>query len=392
MKKLFFTVLCALPLLTNAQSPAKPTIQVKGTIKNVKDTIDIVYATYAANGKRVTDSSLVAKGAYSFKLSLTDPTRVQFTAKNTANKKAKFAQRNTAAIFLEPGIITVASVDSFSNVIVKGSKSHIEFEKLNLASKPYETKLEALYKKYSEYSKNKEKAAMDRVEASIDSLDEIQRENVYGSYIKKNPNSPLALYSLKTFAGYEIIVEKVEPLFNLLPATLKASPAGVEFKEKITTAKLTGIGREALDFTQNDTLGVPVKLSSLRGKYLLIDFWASWCGPCRRENPNVVKVFNEFKDQGFHIIGVSLDQPNAKEKWLKAIHDDKLTWTQVSDLQFWNNEVAKLYGIQAIPQNLLLDPNGKIIAKNLRGEALSKKLEAIFSKENAKKDEKPKGK
>ncbi len=381
MKKLFVIVLLALPLAGNAQK-SKPNVQVKGTLKNIKDTVTTIYANYVANGKRSVDSAKVVNGQYSFNFNLGEPVRVQFSAKNSANKKSRLTQRNVANLFLEPGIITVASLDSFTNVNVKGSKSHLEFEKLNIASKPYENQLEELYKQYTEQSKNKNKVATDRIEASIDSLDELQRENVYGSYLKKNPNSPIALYALKTYSGYEILVDKVEPLFNSLASSVKSSPAGIEFKTKIETAKLTGIGREALEFTQNDTLGVPVKLSSLRGKYLLIDFWASWCGPCRRENPNVVKAFNQYKDKGFHILGVSLDQPNAKEKWIKAIHDDKLTWTQVSDLKYWDNEVAKLYGIQAIPQNLLLDPEGKIIAKNLRGEALVKKLETIFSKEN----------
>jgi thiol-disulfide isomerase/thioredoxin len=125
-------------------------------------------------------------------------------------------------------------------------------------------------------------------------------------------------------------------------------------------------------------LGVPVKLSSFRGKYLLVDFWASWCGPCRRENPNVVKTYQAFKDKNFTILGVSLDQPGAKQKWLDAIHNDNLTWTHVSDLKFWQNDVARLYGIQAIPQNLLLDPSGKIIARNLSGEQLAKKLSEVI--------------
>jgi len=134
-----------------------------------------------------------------------------------------------------------------------------------------------------------------------------------------------------------------------------------------------------LDFTQNDTLGVPVALHSLKGKYLLVDFWASWCGPCRAENPNLVNTFNKYKEKGFQVLGISLDRPGAKERWLQAIHDDRLAWTHVSDLQFWDNAVAKQYGIQAIPQNLLLDPNGKIIAKNLKGEDLDKKLASIYS-------------
>ena len=107
---------------------------------------------------------------------------------------------------------------------------------------------------------------------------------------------------------------------------------------------------------------------------MLLDFWASWCGPCRAENPNLVRVFQQYKGKGLHIIGISLDQPNARDRWLKAIHDDRLEWTQLSDLKFWRNEVAVQYGIQAIPQNFLIDPSGKIVAKNLRGESLEATL------------------
>jgi thiol-disulfide isomerase/thioredoxin len=121
-------------------------------------------------------------------------------------------------------------------------------------------------------------------------------------------------------------------------------------------------------------------LSSYKGKYVLIDFWASWCGPCRQENPNVVKAYNKYKTKKFTIIGVSLDKPGAKDAWMSAIKNDGLTWTQVSDLQFWDNKAAKLYGITSIPQNFLLDPTGKIIAKNLRGGDLEAKLAEIFGK------------
>jgi len=138
------------------------------------------------------------------------------------------------------------------------------------------------------------------------------------------------------------------------------------------------IGAVAPDFTQNDTEGNPVKLSSFRGKYVLVDFWASWCGPCRAENPNVVNAFNQYKDKGFTVLGVSLDDEKGKQKWLDAIKKDGLTWTHVSDLKYWNNEVSKAYGIRSIPQNVLLDPNGVIIGKNLRGKALLDKLAEIL--------------
>jgi peroxiredoxin len=127
-----------------------------------------------------------------------------------------------------------------------------------------------------------------------------------------------------------------------------------------------------LEFSQADPAGKPVSLSSFRGKYVLVDFWASWCRPCRMENPNVVKAFNKFNNKNFTVLGISLDR--EKDPWIKAIEKDGLVWTQVSDLKFWENEVAQLYRVQGIPQNFLVDPNGKIVAKNLRGEALETKL------------------
>ena len=136
--------------------------------------------------------------------------------------------------------------------------------------------------------------------------------------------------------------------------------------------KLTAVGEIAPDFTQNDPDGKPVKLSDFRGKYVLVDFWASWCGPCRAENPNVVAAFNKYKGKNFTILGVSLDR--ERDPWLKAITDDKLTWTHVSDIKYWDNEVAKMYGVRSIPANFLLDKTGKIVGRNLRGDALEAAL------------------
>ncbi len=138
------------------------------------------------------------------------------------------------------------------------------------------------------------------------------------------------------------------------------------------------VGREAPEITLPDVNGKEVKLSSFRGKYVLVDFWASWCGPCRHENPNVVKAYQQFKNKNFTILGVSLDKPGEKDKWLQAIKDDKLEWTQVSDLKYWDSEVVLLYNIEGIPYNVLVDPNGKVIAESLRGDALEAKLQEVL--------------
>ncbi|QKG58989.1 TlpA family protein disulfide reductase [Hymenobacter sp. BRD128] len=134
----------------------------------------------------------------------------------------------------------------------------------------------------------------------------------------------------------------------------------------------------APDFTQNDANGKPVLLRDFRGKYVLVDFWASWCGPCRGENPNVVANYNQYKTRNFTVLGLSLDRESGRDAWLKAIETDGPAWTQVSDLKFWKNDVAQLYGIQAIPQNFLIGPDGRMVAKNVRGEELGKKLAAVL--------------
>jgi len=367
--------------LASAQQKTS-SFKIKGDINSVNAGVEWVYLQYMANGEWKTDSIKPQDGKYHFNGRLAEPQagrlRVKYFAGSDGKIPATNNKKDIVAIFLEKGKINVSSLDSFSNIKVSGSEAHTEYIKLNNSLKPFNDKIEALYVIYSEHRKNKDSLNIKKTQDEIDFVTKERNETVYAEYVRNHPKSPLALYAVRQYAGWDIDPDKTEPLFNSLPLATRNWPSAIELKELIELAKNTGIGRIALDFTQNDTLGKPITLSSFRGKYLLIDFWASWCGPCRRENPNVVKAFHKYRDKGFHILGVSLDRPGQKEKWMKAIHDDRLAWTQVSDLKFWENEVAKQFGISAIPQNLLLDPEGKIIAKNLRGEELDKKLEEFI--------------
>jgi peroxiredoxin len=373
MRKILLTALAAAPALF---SQAQKAVTLTGELKNIDNPIEKVFISYRSGSENIKDTAAVIDGKYQFNLKLEEPTLALLTPGYKSG--TSLSGGKTKAVFLDMANMKMVQTDSFVNVKMTGSKANDEFKKLVDARKTISGDRNKLMQQYAAFAKEQNREGMKSIEAKVDSIDDAVRKHT-GAYIVKNPSSPIAVFALQQYAGYSIDAVEVEPLFKKLPKSAQATPSGKDLAKAIDVAKKTGVGQLAIDFTQNDTLGNPISLSSFRGKYVLLDFWASWCGPCRAENPNVVKAYNTYKSKGFDVLSVSLDKDSAKERWLKAIHDDNLTWTHVSDLQYWNNAVAKMYGIQSIPQNFLIDPQGKIIGKNLRGEELEKKLATIFN-------------
>jgi peroxiredoxin len=392
MKKIFFSILALLPVLAFAQTPgahstATPTAETLQSFLLQNKVGDLnapakAFLIYRLGANNVIDSTAIVDGNFDFTGSVINPTNAILLIDHKGVGFSNLDKSTDAlSFYIEKGNMTIAtSTDSISKAEITGSIINDDNKKLMAQLRPIQQAAQKLYIEANSATPEQQNSAdfQSSLENKRKGLEQQQTASLE-KFIRENPKSYLSLLALSSL-GPKMDPSELEPLYNGLSQNLKNMEGGKMIEKSINALKPIELGAIAPDFTQNDVDGNPVSLSSFRGKYVLIDFWASWCGPCRQENPNLVKAYNKFKSKNFTVLGVSLDRADAKSSWIAAIKTDSLTWTQVSDLNFWNNKVAILYAVQSIPHNFLIDPNGKIIAKDLRGSDLDAKLTQIFGK------------
>jgi peroxiredoxin len=363
------------PIVSIAQSK----FSIEGKIEKLKDG-DKVYLIYQLLESKVKDSATVADGRFKFNGELDYPVLSGlYLHKDPYLDPAGIGAGDFRRFYLTAENIGVTAPDSLKNAKVIGSEVEDRIVDLKSMQTANDIEFKALEQQFAALPTEKQKNELIRKEfADREKLLLLNRLRIGINFAHKYPNSYLSVICLSNSAATPELAQEVKTAFASLSEKNKNTPLAQDISTLLASSASVQVGNTSPEFEQKDVKGGTVKLSDFRGKYVLLDFWASWCGPCRADNPNLIKAYQKFKKKGFEILGISLDNSSQKNAWLRAIEKDNLEWTQVSDLRGTDNAVAKLYGVLAIPANFLLDPSGKIIARDLRGDELQQKLNILL--------------
>jgi S1-C subfamily serine protease len=338
-------------------------LNLQGKLTNMKDAATVSLIDGVSNKELVSGKSTA--GNFILQTKLEFPSLLVLSIEGVAQKIPVFIGNEN--------VLVEGDVKKIPDLNITGSVSH----------DVYKVYMNALNPKMMLYVGNMQAASTEKNTTKKDALNTAAATQskeiiaIFNTLSKANAGSPVTTLMLLQFSNiFPEIKENLASIYETLAPSAKKGPFAEFIDKTIASSAFGQIGSKLPDFTQNDVNGKPFTLSSLKGKYVLVDFWASWCGPCRAENPNIVKVFNKYKAKNFTVLGVSLDQDKAK--WLEAIKKDSLAWNHVSDLKYWNNAVAAQFGIQSIPASFLIDPTGKIVARDLRGFELEKFISSIL--------------
>ena len=362
-----------LPAITKAQDQ----FEISGKLSNAGDGKIVMLNYKNSAGKDAKDSAVVVKGKFALKGTTAYAGKAYLSLKPA---KADGVKPKTAAdyqlFYLEKGKYKVIGADSISKALITGTPAQKDFLDYNRQMGTKLAQFQEITQRFAKvyYAKVKDTVEIKKIQAEARPV-HAKIEASLDSFIFSHPDSYVTLDLIATEKTAVIDPEAFQKYYGPLSKRVLSSFAGQQLTAKYDKAKQIAIGK-SVDFEQVDDKGNPFKLSSYKGKYVLVDFWASWCAPCRAENPNLLKAYQELKTKNFEIVGVSLDE--SKAAWLNAVQKDAMPWMQVSDLKGFKTEVAVKYGITAIPQNFLINPDGVIIAKNLRGEQLTEALKKFI--------------